>query len=101
MPTQNRAPAIALKYPKSFAIPVSTPFQLEASATDADGDPLTYCWEQYDIGPTTPLGEASFSSPLFRSFRPGANPVRTIPRISALVNNEKTSGRFFLPMPAN
>ncbi len=89
VPTQNRAPVIALKYPKSFAIPVSTPFQLEASATDADGDPLTYCWEQYDTGPTTPLGEASFSSPLFRSFRPNTNPVRTIPRISALVNNEK------------
>ncbi len=96
VPTGNRAPALTLKYPKSFAIPAGTPFQLEASATDADGDPLTYCWEQYDIGPSTPLGEASFSSPLFRSYRPGASPVRTIPRISALVNNEKDK-REILP----
>ena len=32
-----------------FFIPIETPFRLEGSATDADGDDLKYCWEQ--IGP--------------------------------------------------
>ena len=34
--------------PATIMVPKSTPFYLNGSATDADGDALTYCWEQYD-----------------------------------------------------
>ena len=33
----------------NYTIPISTPFALTGSATDANaGDVLTYCWEQND-----------------------------------------------------
>ncbi|MDP4854181.1 MAG: hypothetical protein NWR22_13415, partial [Saprospiraceae bacterium] len=68
IPTPNDVPVLTLTYKNGFSIPISTPFKLEASATDADNDKLTYNWEQMDTGPTTPLGEPKNNSPLFRSF---------------------------------
>lgn len=44
--TNNTAPVInALT---AYTIPKGTPYYLEASATDAQGDPINYTWEQYD-----------------------------------------------------
>jgi len=55
-------------------IPQGTPFRLEASATDANGDSLTYIWEQLNAG-----------SPLFRSFVPTTGGWRTFPQVSELL----------------
>src|SRR4029079_14161624 len=39
----NAAPVLGAV--TNYTIPISTPFALTGSATDANGDPLTYCWE--------------------------------------------------------
>ncbi len=75
-------------------IPVSTPFYLEGSATDPDGDELTYVWEQYDLGPAghpnSPVGNA----PLFRSFQPTDEPYRYFPRLQNIVSGNQTIGEI-------
>ena len=77
-----------------WTIPRGTPFVLTGSATDPDGDALTFTWEQYDLaagrlGPNQDDG----ASPLFRSFPPSANGnVRTFPQLSDIVNNTLSIG---------
>jgi len=73
-------------------IPISTPFELTASASDIDGDSLTYCWEQIDAGPVSSLSSPSGTAPLFRSWLPTNNPTRTFPRLMELLNNTTPRG---------
>lgn len=86
-PTNNHLPAITDSYIDGFTIPINTPFRLSASATDEDGDMLTYCWEQYDTGPPSQLGNPSGDAPLFRSYPPVADSTRYFPNLGALLNN--------------
>jgi hypothetical protein len=71
-------------------IPISTPFALTGSATDTDGDALTYCWEQWDLGPAGPA--ISGNAPIFRSFDPTPEPTRTFPKVADLVDGTPTIG---------
>ncbi|MDB5748515.1 MAG: hypothetical protein JWP72_3363 [Massilia sp.] len=67
--TGNNAPVVTTA--PLFTIPVRTPFALTGSATDIDGDPLTYMWEQNDRGAATGTGLTSntkLNGPLFRQF---------------------------------
>ncbi len=73
-----------------FTIPKETPFTLTGSATDADGDTLTYNWEEYDLGPAA--GFNSTNPPYFRSWLATLSPSRTFPRLSDLVNNASPIG---------
>jgi hypothetical protein len=57
-------------------IPAFTPFMLTAAATDPNGDPLTYAWEEFDIG-----------TPLFRTYVPSSNPSRMFPSLTYILNN--------------
>lgn len=62
------------------AIPKLTPFALTATASDADGDPLLYAWEQFDLGPTGASTTDDGIGPLFRAFNTTTSPVRVLPR---------------------
>ncbi len=74
----------------NYIIPISTPFALTGSATDANGDPLTYCWEQNDNATTS--GANSVASPTkatgpnWLSFSPTASPTRLFPKLSTILS---------------
>jgi subtilisin-like proprotein convertase family protein len=72
-------------------VPVGTPFCLSATADDADGDLVSYCWEQLDLGAATALdGVDPGSGPLFRSFSPSSQPTRHFPSLEALLSNAES-----------
>lgn len=80
--TVNTEPVVTLPYTNGFVIPISTPFRLEASATDGEGDVMSYCWEGMDVGPISDAGSPQLESPLFRSWPPTPDSFRYFPRIS-------------------
>lgn len=90
--TGNSAP-VPNAGPGGYTIPAQTPFTLTGSATDPDGDPLIYNWEEFDLGsagaPNNPL-----NPPFFRSFLATTSPARTFPKWSDIVNNTTTIGEI-------
>ena len=80
-----------------FTIPRSTPFVLTGSGTDANGDVLSYNWEQFDNAASTATGASSAASatrtsgPTFRSYNSTATPVRYFPRIQSVLNGATTT----------
>lgn len=89
--TGNSAPVVSVPA-GGFYIPISTPFMLTGSATDADGDPLEYSWEQYNLGPAGAPDSPSGDAPIFRVFNPVSTPSRTFPQIDDIINNTSTLG---------
>ncbi|MDP2008034.1 MAG: M12 family metallo-peptidase [Rubrivivax sp.] len=104
--TGNQPPAVAAL--TQFTIPLRTPFALTGSATDPDGDTVTYMWEQTDRGAATGtslISNVKLNGPLFRQFGtrqvvasalvfapPGqnaatTNPTRVFPDLSQLLDN--------------
>ena len=89
----------------NIVIPRSTPFYLDADATDADGDDLTYCWEQFDEdGPGVPTqGNIGINAavnpigPLFRSFPPSEESFRYFPAKNTVLNGNTSDPFDVLP----
>ncbi|MBL7749523.1 MAG: hypothetical protein JNM19_18945, partial [Chitinophagaceae bacterium] len=91
-PTGNTLPVIDPLPNNGLTIPVSTPFTLNGTASDANGDALTYCWEQWDLGggsfyawnagATAPAGN---TVPLFKSRVPKTDGARTFPDIAVIL----------------
>jgi Metallo-peptidase family M12B Reprolysin-like len=68
-PAGNTAPVATA--PADKTLPLRTPFSLTASGSDADGNPLTYLWEQNDRGGATGtalVSNTKAQGPLFRVF---------------------------------
>lgn len=82
----NQPPVIVAM--PDVTIPKSTAFVLTAQATDAEGNPITYCWEQTDSATSTTntsnLGDNT-SGPTFRSWNPTTEPVRYFPKLSTVL----------------
>ncbi len=71
-----------------YVIPVSTPFVLNGVATDPNGNPLTYCWEQTDAATSTTTPTAtSTTQTQFRSYIQSSNTRRYFPKQSFLLSN--------------
>lgn len=91
--TGNNPPVVTVPA-GGFTIPISTPFSLTGSATDLNNDPLTYCWEEFDLGPAGAPNSPSGNAPIFRSFNPVTSPTRIFPRLSNILNNTQTIGEI-------
>ncbi len=89
--TGNTAPVVSAG--TAHTIPKLTPFTLTGSATDADGDPLTYLWEELDLGTAAPPNtDVAAIRPIFRTFVPLTVPSRTFPRLADILANTPTLG---------
>jgi len=87
----NNTPPVIIAMP-NYNIPKGTAFILKGNATDADGDALTYCWEQTNANGAnstvdqTPIS-TSTTGPNFRSLDPSVSPNRYMPVLSSVLNN--------------
>ena len=84
----------------NYNIPISTPFVLTGSATDANpGDVLTYCWEQNDNATTSGVNSVAsptkLTGPNWLSFSPTTNPSRTCPILATILAGSNITG----PLP--
>jgi len=95
--TANHAPVVGAV--NNYTIPISTPFALTASATDAENDALTYCWEQNDNSTTSGSGSVASptkaTGPNWISFSPSISGTRTFPKLSTILAGLNVSG----PLP--
>ena len=76
-----------------YTVPKSTPYMLTAVATDANGDILTYNWEQMNSGTsttTTPTATKT-SGPNFRSYNSTVSSVRYFPKMSSVLSGATTT----------
>ncbi|HET9494904.1 MAG TPA: zinc-dependent metalloprotease family protein, partial [Chloroflexia bacterium] len=88
--TGNDAPAINAG--PSYNVPNQTPLKLTATGSDPNGDPLTYNWEQYNLGAPSPPMTDDGTRPIFRSFVPAVVPHRYLPRMTDILSNTLTIG---------
>ena len=118
--TTNHNPVVTA--PADVTIPIRTPFTLNGSATDSDGDPLIYLWEQNDVGADAGVqltDNTKATGPLFRVFgtfadvsdtdtllyhSPGQNlattsPVRTFPDIAQITAGNTNAATGSCPTP--
>ncbi|MES2409884.1 MAG: zinc-dependent metalloprotease family protein [Bacteroidota bacterium] len=84
-----------------YTIPKSTPFMLTATATDANGDALTYNWEEMDNQSTSAVPSATKTSGVnFRSYNSTTTPTRYFPRMASVLTGATTTAGSELTVEA-
>ncbi len=87
-----------------IVIPKNTPFKLKGTASDADGDNLSYTWEQADVATAGDKGAFGYNvvgvggytavnsttAPLFRSEQTRESTERIFPKLQFILNNNNT-----------
>ncbi|MET0029429.1 MAG: reprolysin-like metallopeptidase [Candidatus Thiodiazotropha sp.] len=97
--TGNTAPVVdagAMGDDGTYSLPIGTPFRLTGQAQDAEGDTLSYQWDEMDAGGASGATDAQTigtdipgqPNPLFRSFLPKSSPERYVPRLSTLLSGQ-------------
>ena len=95
----NNVPPIVTVTP-SYTIPKSTPFVLTGSATDANNDSLTYCWEGTNIGAIEPDAttiDDTTKPPFFRTYPATTSPSRTYPALASILDGTNQAKGDKLP----
>ncbi len=97
--TGNAAPIVNSLI--SYSLPISTPFVLNAEATDSNGDMLTYTWEQLDkeIALAPPVSTA-VGGPAFRSVAPSTSSMRYFPNQATVIAGQILNTWEVLPSVA-
>lgn len=92
--TGNTLPVINALPNNNISIPINTPFTLTATASDANGDAITYNWEGWDLGTagSWPTAVTSTSRPLFRTRLSKTSGSRTFPDIRVIAANYPGTG---------
>lgn len=83
-----------------YVIPVATPFVLRGSGTDADGDGLSYSWEEMDAGTATnssTLGTDLGDNALMRSYLPRTSAIRYLPDLQDVLTQSNDGKSEVLP----
>lgn len=93
VPTNNTPPTVNAG--PDYTIPKGTPFVLKGSATDAEGDALTYTWEQNDDANVVNNEATAFTNsfvsptktngPNFRTVMPTTSPNRYMPNFPTVL----------------
>ncbi|MDI1256860.1 MAG: GEVED domain-containing protein [Flavobacterium sp.] len=97
--TGNAIPVVSAG--ADYTIPKSTPFLLTGTATDANGDALTYDWEEMDNGTASTAPSATKTTgPNFRSYVASTSPVRYFPKLSSTIANSTTTAGTELTVEA-
>lgn len=84
-----------------YTIPKSTPFMLTATATDANGDVLTYNWEQMNSQTNATAPNATKTSGVnYRSYPSSTSPTRYFPRMASVLAGATTTAGSELTVEA-
>ncbi len=99
--TGNNAPEINTTLASQY-MPILTPFYLSAEVNDPENDPMTFVWEQYDLGPAAQSTTID-QGPVYRSFSPQSSSTQYFPRIQTVANNMSFLGErlIFAPRTLN
>ncbi|TRX38676.1 T9SS type A sorting domain-containing protein [Flavobacterium sp. ZT3R18] len=84
-----------------YTIPKSTPFMLTGAGTDANGDNLTYNWEQMDVQTTSAAPAATKTTGVqFRSYNSSVSATRYFPKMSSTLAGATTTAGTELTVEA-